>query len=376
MLSSCSHSTSNFERRTSRNGLCNGGRDADTPPTVSNFEALLALFSAPKFLPMPALETTLLRLTEADWRARQSAHEARVRTWTDPHQARAARGEKHPVFDFLFTYYAFRAAWLRRWHPGPDVALLGESAREFLRWPEYREVHLGARPPSATTSSIDADEGVRAPTAVAVDPSQLPEHRRAFVAWLRDLLTAVQTRPAFFGCFGLHEWAMVYRQTPDEIRHNAYALRFPPAELARIVEGSPITCTHFDAFRFFTAPARPLNKLQPTRETAPQHEQRGCLHAGMDLYKWAFKLAPFTPSELIADCFALARDIREIDMRASPYDLRSLGYEPIAIETPAGRAEYEQHQRAFATRSEPLRARLIMLCERLLTTGETEVGVR
>ncbi|MEO5959693.1 MAG: hypothetical protein ABIZ49_08540, partial [Opitutaceae bacterium] len=74
-----------------------------------------------------------------------------------------------------------------------------------------------------------------------------------------------------------------------------------------------------------------------------------------------------TPSELIADCFEFARDIREIDMRASPYDLRALGFAPIAIETPAGRAEYERHQRTFAARAEPLRACLIALCERLLS---------
>jgi hypothetical protein len=86
----------------------------------------------------------------------------------------------------------------------------------------------------------------------------------------------------------------------------------------------------------------------------------------MDLYKWAFKLAPFTPGELMADCFELARDIREIDMRASPYDLRALGFEPIPIETPAGRADYETHQRAFAARGEPLRAQLIAVCDRLL----------
>ena len=87
----------------------------------------------------------------------------------------------------------------------------------------------------------------------------------------------------------------------------------------------------------------------------------------MDLYKWAFKFAPFTPSELIADSFALARDIREIDMRASPYDFQKIGYAPIAIETPEGRAEYEAHQRSFAERSQPLRARLVALCERLLS---------
>jgi hypothetical protein len=298
---------------------------------------------------MIAAPAQLTVLLESDWLERRRQHESRVRAWIEPHQQRAARGEKHPVYDFLFTYYAFRPAWLRRWHPGPDCALRGEAAREFLRWPEYREFPL-------------EDGG----TAVAIDPTTLPAHRREFVTWLGGMLGAMQTRPAFFGCYGLHEWAMVYRQTPDEIRHNAWPLRFAPAELAAIVEASAVCCSHFDAFRFFTAPARPLNKHQPTRADTAQLEQRGCLHANMDLYKWAFKLAPFTPAELIADCFELARDIREIDMRASPYDLRALGFEPIAIETPCGRAEYERHQRAFAARGEPLRARLIALCERLL----------
>ncbi len=307
------------------------------------------------------IAAALTILPETEWRARAAAHEARVRAWTDPHQARTARGEKHPVLDFLFTYYAFRPAWLRRWHPGPDVALAGEGAREFLRWPEYREFSEGG------AGSPSRPEFPTAPAPiVALDPATLPTHRHEFVAWLRGMLAAMQGRPAFYGCFGLHEWAMVYRQTPDEVRHNHYPLRFAPADLARIVESAPITCTHFDAFRFFTAPAQPLNKLQPTRTDTAQLEQRGCLHANMDLYKWAFKLAPFTPSELIADCFELARDIREIDMRASPYDLKTLGFTPIAIETPAGRAEYEQHQRTFASRGEPLRARLIALCERLL----------
>lgn len=289
-------------------------------------------------------------LPEPVWRERRSAHEARVRAWTDPHQARTARGERHPVYDFLFTYYGFRAAWLRRWHPGPDLALVGDSAREFLRWPEYRPL---AHDPSAVVT-------------VALDPATLPPSRREYVIWLRSILAAMQTRPAFFGCHGLHEWAMVYRQTADEIRHNAWPLRFAPDDLARIVESATITCSHHDAFRFFTAPAAPLNKLQPTRADTAQLEQRGCLHANMDLYKWAFKLAPFSPSELIADCFELARDIREVDMRASPYDLRALGFEPIAIETPAGREDYERHQRAFAARGEPLRARLIALCDRLI----------
>jgi hypothetical protein len=271
-------------------------------------------------------------------------HEARVRVWLEPHQARAARGERHPVYDFLFSYYAFRPAWLRRWHPGAAVVLAGNSAREFLRWPGY----------------VESADGVMA------DPAQFPAKRRPSLQWMHDLMSTMRDRPAFYGCFGLHEWAMVYRAEQSAVRHDAWPLRFPPAELARLVESQPLCCTHFDAFRFFAASARPLNRHQPNRGSMLQHEQRGCLHANMDLYKWAFKLAPFTSSDLLADCFELARDIREVDMRASPYDLRGLGFEPIAIETASGRADYERHQRAFTLRGEPLRTQLIVLCELLL----------
>jgi hypothetical protein len=186
--------------------------------------------------------------------------------------------------------------------------------------------------------------------------------------WLRALLAATAGRPGFFGCFGMHEWAMVYRQTPDEIRHNQHPLRFAPGELARIVEAQPLRCTHYDAFRFFTVPARPLNRIELTRDSCVENEQPGCLHANMDLYKWAYKLAPLTPAELVADCFELARDIRELDMRASPYDLSALGFAPVKVETPEGRAEYERRQSDFAERARPLRQRLLDLCGHLLAT--------
>ena len=99
--------------------------------------------------------------------------------------------------------------------------------------------------------------------------------------------------------------------------------------------------------------------LQPTREAQSDNEQPGCLHANMDLYKWAYKLLPIVHSELVADCFELAREIRVLDMRASPYDLGALGLEPVPIETPAGRLEYVREQRDFADRAALLRQRLI-----------------
>jgi hypothetical protein len=285
---------------------------------------------------------TLSILCEAEWRSLQRAHAARVRAWIEPHAARSARGEKHPVYDFLFEYYRLKPRLLKRWHPGFGIVLLGETAREFLKWPGY----------------------VETPEGVTVDAASLKPARRESMRWLLGMLCACRERPAFFGCYGLHEWAMVYRA--PAVRHPAWPLRFEPDALAKIFESQPVCCTHFDAFRFFTPEARPLNRVQPARATTAQFEQRGCLHANMDLYKWAFKLAPFSPSELVADAFELARDIREIDMRASPYDFTRLGFSPIEIETPHGRAEYERCQRAFAQRAEPIRERIIALCERLV----------
>lgn len=47
-------------------------------------------------------------LDVAAWQARRRAHEERVDVWLTPHLARRRRGERHPVNDFLFTYYSHR----------------------------------------------------------------------------------------------------------------------------------------------------------------------------------------------------------------------------------------------------------------------------
>jgi hypothetical protein len=160
---------------------------------------------------------------------------------------------------------------------------------------------------------------------------------------------------------------MVYRLSQEEIRHTAWPLRLSQEEIAALLHERTVRCSHFDAFRFFTPPARTLNLLQPTRETQHQLEQPGCLHANMDLYKWSYKLAPLVGTPTVVDCFELARDIRVLDMRASPYDLAGLGYEPVRIETPQGRAEYTAAQKEFADRAAPLRRRLIGIVDRAFT---------
>lgn len=285
--------------------------------------------------------SALTPLDESVWLARRVAHAARVAPWTSDRLSRAGRGEKHPVYDFLFTYYGYKPGRLARWEPGVGVALLGEAAGEYLAYSGY----------------VATGDGV------ALDGALLDAKREASVRWIRMLLAATRSRSGTFGCFGLHEWAMVYKA--DEVRHGL-PLRLEPGALARFVESQPVRCTHFDAFRFFTPEARPLNRLQPTRETAPELEQPGCLHANMDLYKWAYKLAPFCPSELMGDAFEVAVAAREMDMRASPYDVSSLGFENIPIETPEGRLRYEAEQREVAARAAPVRDALIALCDRIL----------
>ncbi|NUP28843.1 MAG: 3-methyladenine DNA glycosylase [Nocardia sp.] len=285
-------------------------------------------------------------LGAAEWRSRAAAHRDRLDTLAGPYLRARAAGAKHPVLDFLFTYYGHKPAQLRRWHPGFGVALAGATEYTGLRG--YHR--------------IDAPGGAAEPVLTA-DPTFL-RARADTAAYIAELLRATAARPAQLSCFGLHEWAMVYRA--GEIRHDAVPLRLGAEGTDEVVESMPVRCTHFDAFRFFTPPAVPRNNRHLTRAGQVGSEQPGCLHANMDLYKWGFKLTPLISSDLLLDCFALASDARELDMRASPYDLRAHGYEPIPIETPAGRAEYVRRQAGIANRADPLRARLLANLESLL----------
>lgn len=191
-----------------------------------------------------------------------------------------------------------------------------------------------------------------------MDP-EFVARRRDVAGYVGHLLAATAERPAALGCFGLHEWAMVYRAR--DMRHPV-PLRLGPDGADAVLDAGALRCTHYDAYRFFTPAAVSRNATPLTREGQADTEQPGCLHAGMDLYKWAFKLSPGVPSELVADAFELARDARELDMRASPYDLAEYGFAPVPVETAAGRAEYVRAQAALAERAAPIRRRLLEVC--------------
>lgn len=281
-------------------------------------------------------------LDSPDWVQRRDRHRSRVETLLEPYLRQRAAGQPSPVVDFLFTYYNVSPGQLRRWHPGFGVVLTGPHAREYRNLRGYREVAGG----------------------VAVDPEHLGR-RRATVEFVARLMAETTRRPANYGCFGLHEWAMVYRAEPGALRHRV-PLRLGADGTDAVVESMPLRCTHFDAFRFFTGPARPRNALQLTRESQMVSEQPGCLHAGMDLYKFTAKLIPLLDSDLLWDAFELAYRARELDMRASPYDLSGYGYDPVCVETPSGRAEYVRQQSQLSEQAAEVRKTLLDRCRGLL----------
>src|SRR5688572_3093663 len=139
---------------------------------------------------------------EAEWRARAAAHERRVDALLHDHRERRRRGVKHPVEDFLFTYYSYRPAQLRRWRP---------------------------------------DAGERLESGPTVDFAEALARRGDTVRWIRDLLAATASRSPQLGCFGLHEWAMVYGEASAP-RHEQWPLRLAADEIANVVEERGVRC--------------------------------------------------------------------------------------------------------------------------------------
>jgi len=284
-------------------------------------------------------------LDRAEWTEYEQRHLQRVQRFVGPHEQRARTGTPHPVWDFLFTYYSLKPRQLRRWHPGFGVGLRGAG----------HYVGRGGYDISGSRGSV-----------VTVTDEHLAG-RLDTVAFVADLLAATAARPARLNCFGLHEWAMVYRA--PEVRHQQVPLRLGPAGTDAVVESMPLRCSHFDAYRFFTAAAVGRNSDVLSRADQPAHEQPGCVHANMDLYKWCYKLGSLVESDLLMDCLDLAAQARMLDMQASPYDLAEYGIAPIAIEDAAGRAEYVRRQHDIADRGAPLRADLLARCDALLSHG-------
>lgn len=278
-------------------------------------------------------------------RDREHSHAVRTLPWVRDRLARRFVGQKHPVDDFLFDYYPYSIAKLTTWHPGWGAVIERDDA--FLsRHKDY----------------VRVESGVTLGTAGLMK-------RAERLQLASTLLRNTHDRAPLFNCFGMHEWAMVFRGQSSDVRHPEFPLRLEPSEIERAVNEVGLRCTHLDAFRFFTAEAVPLNEHQLTRASQPDFEQPGCVHAAMDLYKYAMWAGPYLPSELAADCFGLARTARTLDMQASPYDLRELGFEAIPMETREGRSHYVLRQRELSTEAQLLRKTLLIAIDELLNAA-------
>jgi len=281
-------------------------------------------------------------LGESEWIALKNRHEEVLSLILDPYLEKRSRQVKDPVLDFLFEYYPFRPSHLKRWSPGLGVKLITNGSASL---PEFSELVV--------------ENGV-----AFINPVLFPAKRLKSVQWTLELLKDSFQKKPLFGCFGMHEWAMVYRA--DEVRHGQVPLRLPEEEITKFVESRPLVCTHFDAFRFFTEKARPLNKHQLNRDIFRKMEQPGCIHTNMDLYKWSYKLYPWISGELIRETFLNAVEARKVDMQASPYDAAEFGLYPIKIETEEGRTIYLEKQMEIYKRSMPLRKKLIDAYEQVI----------
>ena len=290
------------------------------------------------------LEQPFSTLPVLEWTDLKRQHELLLDEILTPYLEKRSRQVKDPVLDFLFEYYPYRASHLRRWSPGLGVRL---------------EASHAANPDLPEHSELSVEDGY-----AYLNPDLFPQKRLSSIEWILKLLKQSAGRKPLFGCMGMHEWAMVYRA--DEVRHNQIPLRLSEEEIAEFVESRPLICTHFDAYRFFTEKAQPMNRHSLSRDKFAEMEQPGCIHTNMDLYKWAYKAYPWISGDTLCKAFLNAVEARKIDMQASPYDATEFGLEPIKIETESGRKEYVEKQTEVYEKSMPIRTQLIREYERIL----------
>ena len=223
-------------------------------------------------------------------------------------------------------------------------------------------------PPTDWTGDSTGDCRTAAPggrqrsgnAVVTVDLDAFRQARGSQLAFTARLLGATAAAPGQFGCFGLHEWAMVFQQDDTARRHQDWPLRLGQAGTDDVVREHQIRCTHFDAFRFFTPPARPLNGLQPDRESQTAVGAAGLparVHGRLQMGLQADSGGAERPAagrvraREVDPGTGHARVAVRPDRAGLPARARS--------KPPAGKAEYVAAQREFGRQAQLLRRRLL-----------------
>eukprot|EP01031_Cornospumella_fuschlensis_P040905 gene40905-49895_t len=167
----------------------------------------------------------------------------------------------HPIYNFLHRYYRYTTDDLLKYSPGLEVALAGIDPRKpahcsivhctYMQY-DHRNNNIGFYHKESIRKLLASSRG---------------KFGGADLVHNRDVLRRTSNKPPFFGCFGLHEWAMLYsgRRVEGSVaapRHQEnLALRVPQRTIDEVVEGGELKCTHFDAWRFFHPAAQPWNMI-------------------------------------------------------------------------------------------------------------------
>ena len=292
-------------------------------------------------------------LTRVEWATAAHEHRRSMEKLLYPSSVgtlkeRRHQVSEHPIYNFLHTYYRYSAESLMKYSPGANVRLEGVEREDLkpsgLLHPKFALLKDGALQYCAFDNMTDF-----------TGAKKLHILKRN-----HEILRSSSQRQPLFSCYGLHEWAMLYKD--HEKHQKQLALRVSQQTIDEVVEEIPLRCTHYDAFRFFAPDAKPHNAIQlDSRESQLAREQPACIHATMDLFKYAYTLYPLCSSDLLRECLALAFRARYTDMRASPYAVHQFeGCEKeIAVETPQGRAEYAREQEDLLEASRPVRSRVL-----------------
>lgn len=288
--------------------------------------------------------------------------------------------DSNPIFNFLHTYYRYPTNKVLNYSPGLGVQMEGVSVKDVHH---SKATHPAQAGPPITAMSTT---GCLSPYGLSLDESSGMAHynganvvKEKEVRKLKNfmnILTESSMRQPVFNCYGLHEWAMLYSgrrdgvQSPDLMnKHQKVPLRVSQEVIDELVEGQKngcsLKCTHYDAYRFFHPSSQGINSITNlSRKTQTQYEQGGCIHATMDLFKYAFTLYPFCNAELLRKTLHLALAARKIDMRSSPYEVSEYLSEeekaPLRVETVEGRRKFAVEQESLYHRSMPVRAALII----------------
>lgn len=300
--------------------------------------------------------------SQSDWREAALNHKEKFTSMLYPKgvnlKERQHMVNDHPIYNFLHRYYRYNKEELLKYSPGMHIQLevCNDADSDLL---------------SSKFLTIDRSRGT-CHFSAAMFREQLTLDGKLGSTYIRqnyNVLVASSKKTAFFGCYGFHEWAMLYsgaknQSQPLKKHQEKLPLRISQDTLDHVVEAGQLRCTHFDAWRFFHPQAQPLNIINPlTRSNQAQFEQPGCIHANMDLFKYAYQLYPLVSSQLLLQSLEVALAARIIDMRASPYDVSAFEecQEPLCVETADGRRRYAEEQEKLADMAAPVRQSLLQV---------------